>query len=273
MGSLWEDPGRHVGGVRRLPQACLLLAAAATVIAERPQQKEHSSLMQTAESAEWPGPGGYPGYPGYAAIPAGYGMVLPPAMAGPPPAQLYMPQDQASLLQSGMGSVSQSQSQSQSHFNYGLNEELAFKHHENMDSYQKHVEIRERNEDIDKALGTLKGIFGDGSAEGGGALLKDEAQASQNAETVYGGVQEWTRVSAKTMEAAPAMETAAKAAAEHLASAHKSLAGQVEQHGHRATQRWDEGGETAQAAQPDAEADAQQESLLPDAQDSQQDVD
>jgi len=226
-------------------QAFLLLVAAATVIAERPQQKhEPSSLMQTAESAEWAGPGGYPGYPGYAAIPAAYGMVpVAPAMAGPPPAQLYMPQEQASLLQSGMGSISQSQS----HFNYGLKEELEFKHHENMDAYQKNVEIRERNEDIDKALGTLKGIFGDGSAAGGGELLKDEAQASQNAESVYTGVHEWTQVSAKTMEAAPAMETAAKAVAEHLASAHESLAGQVSQHGHRAAQTWDQGREAAQA--------------------------
>jgi len=172
---------------------------------------------------------GYGGVPAYQPVSENsFSPGLPSSMFGPPSAQ--------SFIQGGAGNANGGHAGSSSgklnHNNYGA----SYRHHENFDSFLSHMETRQRNEDLDRALQTLRSALGDGS--GNGELARDETQALESASQVHNGVGEWDAVSQQTMEAAPLMAKAVEAAAGSLSREHENLATEVREHGQGVLQKF-----------------------------------
>lgn len=175
-----------------------------------------SSFMQTNLP---PQTGGFPQYSGVLPVaeygaPPGLNVGMPSAFFGPPTAAAMQEQSLLQSRMSGFNSISMGAGS-------GLKRNRAASRHENFDSFLTHMETRQRNEDIEKALGTLRGALGDGS--GNGELPSHMSQALQSADQVQEGVGAWQGVSKETMEAAPAMANAVQEAAASLEGEHNSL--------------------------------------------------
>jgi len=202
-------------------------------LAVHDHNQEPSSLMQ---AAHYPAQGGgFPGYSGYMPVSdygtaPGFGAGLAPAFFGPPSAAAM--QEQSLLQNSAVGFNSAGMAQAH-HANYA-----SAGRHEHFDAFLTHMETRQRDEDIEKALKTLKVALGDGT--GNGKLPEDMNQAVQSAESVHEGVGEWEGVSKQTMEAAPAMARAVAAAASDLGEEHENIARKVYQHGQESLAKFQE---------------------------------
>lgn len=166
---------------------------------------------------------------------ADYGFGPPPALFGPASAQAWEPKEQ-SLLQNNAASFNAggaALSSSRERANYA-----SASRHEHFDTFLSHMETRQRNDDIARALNTLQSALGDGS--GNGKLAKDMTQAVDDAEQVQSKIGEWDGISKKTMAVAPEMAQAVQESAEILKKEHESLSSQVSQHGRNVLEKFDQ---------------------------------
>lgn len=197
--------------------ALLVMATSVcAVAASRPQDvQEPSSLLQTEDSSDYIGLGGYMNLPPQVSD----AIYQVPGAASPMNLPMFTPlaQQEQSFLQNGASTF----------YGGGLGQESS--EHEGLDTYMAHMDKIHRTDSINSALDTLREELGEAGRTG--KLIDFEDQADQHVSKVHAGVDDWSRVTKETLKAAPKMAQAAKAAAEELFKGHERFAEEVSEHG------------------------------------------
>lgn len=234
------------------------------VAGERPEEDEIAGSTSLLQTGSWPSlmpTGTWPSL-GAGLFGAGYGGIPVPQPGFASPVSLFGPSaawpvQEQSLLQSSMApqfegplsgglqsllqsSNAQSAQQSQGSAQHAKVNFALAQRHDSFDTFMAHVEERQRKEDAGKALNVLRSAFV-GRSGNDGKLFVDDAAAKKSADEVSKGVGEWKGISEQTMQAAPTMALAVKAASKTLRTEHARLRDEVHRDGTGASKKLDEG--------------------------------